>query len=33
MARIEQAVGVPITLVSLGPDRAQTVLRKGALVH
>ena len=24
---IEKAVGVPITLVSVGPDRAQTILR------
>ncbi len=27
ITRIEKAVGVPITMVSLGPDRAQTVLR------
>jgi adenylosuccinate synthase len=33
MARIEQAVGVPITLVSLGPDRSQTVLRQTATVR
>ena len=32
IARIEQAVGVPITLVSLGPDRAETVLRQPATV-
>ena len=31
--RIERHVGVPITLVSLGPDRAETVHRQGALVH
>ena len=31
IARIEKTVGVPITLVSLGPDRAETVLR-GATV-
>jgi adenylosuccinate synthase len=33
IARIEQAVGVPITMVSLGPDRAETVLREAALAH
>ncbi len=33
IARIEKYVGVPINLVSLGPDRAQTVLRQGTLVH
>ena len=33
IARIEQVVGVPITLVSLGPDRAETVLRDTATVH
>jgi adenylosuccinate synthase len=33
IALIERYVGVPITLVSLGPDRAQTVLRQGTLVH
>ena len=27
IARIEEAVQVPITMISLGPDRAQTVLR------
>ncbi len=31
--RIEQAVGVPVTLVSLGPDRAETVLRNANVVH
>jgi len=31
--RIERTVGVPITLVSLGPDRAETVLREGAAVR
>ncbi len=30
---IEEAVGVPITLVSLGPDRNQTVLRAEATVN
>lgn len=30
---IEEAVGVPITLVSLGPDRSQTVLRAEATVN
>ncbi|MFZ1692452.1 MAG: adenylosuccinate synthase [Flavobacteriales bacterium] len=30
IAAIEQAVGVPITLVSLGPDRAETILRQAA---
>jgi adenylosuccinate synthase len=33
IARIEAAVGVPIILVSLGPDRAETVLRDAALAH
>jgi adenylosuccinate synthase len=33
ISRIEQAVGVPITLVSLGPDRAETVLREAAVAH
>lgn len=33
IARIEQAVGVRISLVSLGPDRAETVLRDAAPVH
>lgn len=32
IARVEQHVGVPVTLVSLGPDRAETVHRQGALV-
>lgn len=31
IARIEKTVGVPITLVSLGPDRAETVLRGAAV--
>ncbi|HRF81352.1 MAG TPA: adenylosuccinate synthase [Flavobacteriales bacterium] len=30
---VEKHVGVPVTLVSLGPDRAETVHRQGALVH
>ncbi len=30
---IEEAVSVPITLVSLGPDRKETVLRNAAAVH
>lgn len=33
IAMIERHVGVPVTLVSLGPDRAETVHRQGALVH
>jgi adenylosuccinate synthase len=35
IARIEEAVGVPITMVSLGPDREQTVMRgtKSAALH
>jgi adenylosuccinate synthase len=35
IARIEEAVGVPITMVSLGPDREQTVMRgtKSAVLH
>ncbi len=32
IARIERTVGVPITLVSLGPDRAETLLRDIAAV-
>lgn len=32
-ARIERTVGVPIKLVSLGPDRAETVMRDHALAH
>jgi adenylosuccinate synthase len=32
-AHIEQTVGVPITLVSMGPDRAETVLRNHATVQ
>ena len=31
--RIEEAVGVPITLVSLGPDRTETILREPALAN
>ncbi|MBK6774429.1 MAG: adenylosuccinate synthase [Flavobacteriales bacterium] len=31
--RVEQAVGVPITMVSLGPGREQMVLRETAAVH
>jgi adenylosuccinate synthase len=27
VAYIETAVGVPVTLVSVGPDREQTILR------
>lgn len=30
IARIEAAVGVPITVVSMGPDRAETVMREVA---
>jgi len=30
---VEKHVGVPVTLVSLGPDRAETVHRQGTLVH
>jgi len=30
---IEEAVGVPITLVSLGPDRTETILREHALTN
>ncbi|MBL7950742.1 MAG: adenylosuccinate synthase [Flavobacteriales bacterium] len=33
IAMIERHVGVPVTLVSLGPDRAETVHRRTALVH
>lgn len=33
IARIEEAVGVPITIVSLGPDRAETVMRETATVR
>src|SRR5690606_4304314 len=31
IARIEAFVGVPITIVSLGPDRAQTRIREAAI--
>ncbi len=31
--RVEQAVGVPITMVSMGPGREQMVLRETAAVH
>jgi adenylosuccinate synthase len=31
IAMIEHHVGAPVTLVSLGPDRAQTVLRQAAM--
>jgi adenylosuccinate synthase len=30
--RIEQAVGVPVRLVSVGPDRAETLVRESSLV-
>jgi adenylosuccinate synthase len=33
IARIEAAVGVPVTLVSLGPDRAQTLVRSTSLAR
>ncbi len=33
IALIEKHVGVPVTLVSMGPDRAQTVLRQAAAVR
>ncbi len=33
IARIEVAVGVPVTLVSLGPDRAQTLMRSTSLAR
>ena len=33
IARIEKAVGVPVTLVSLGPDRAETLMRHVATVR
>ncbi|MCW5898904.1 MAG: adenylosuccinate synthase [Flavobacteriales bacterium] len=33
IARIEKAVDVPITLVSLGPDRAETLLREPVLTR
>jgi len=32
IARIEQATGVPVKLVSLGPDRAETLMREAATV-
>jgi adenylosuccinate synthase len=32
IAFIEHATGVPITVVSVGPDRTQTLLRKKELV-
>ncbi len=30
--RIEQAVGVPVRIVSIGPDRAETLVRKSTMV-
>ncbi|MEZ4740766.1 MAG: adenylosuccinate synthase [Flavobacteriales bacterium] len=33
IALIEKRVNVPITLVSLGPDRAETVLRQATVAH
>jgi len=33
IAMIERHVGVPVTLVSLGPDRAQTVIRQAAMAR
>ena len=33
IAMIEERVGVPVTLVSLGPDRAETVHRQATAVH
>ena len=30
---IEEAVGVPISIVSLGPDRAETIMRETASVR
>ncbi|HOZ41113.1 MAG TPA: adenylosuccinate synthase [Flavobacteriales bacterium] len=33
IAHIEAAVGVPVTIVSLGPDRAETLLRNAAALH
>jgi len=32
IARVEQATGVPVKLVSLGPDRAETLMREAATV-
>ncbi|MBT3219780.1 MAG: hypothetical protein HN348_11860, partial [Proteobacteria bacterium] len=31
ISRIEQLVGVPIDLVSVGPERHQTIVRRGHL--
>ena len=33
IARIEAAVGVPVTIVSLGPDRSETLLRNVSTLH
>ena len=33
IALIESYVKVPITLVSLGPDRSETVLRQATVAH
>ena len=33
IAMIEERVGVPVTLISLGPDRAETVHRQATAVH
>ncbi len=32
LARVEQATGVPVRIVSIGPDRTETVVRESALV-
>ena len=33
IATIEEAVGVPISIVSLGPDRSETIMRQPATAH
>ena len=30
VARIEKATGVPVRIISTGPDRAETLIREGA---
>ena len=30
---IEETVGVPVNLVSLGPDRAETIMRNSMIAH
>jgi adenylosuccinate synthase len=33
IARVEKEAGVPVRIVSLGPDRARTIMRAAELAH